>query len=110
MSDCSRDQRSRTMGTASERGACHKSNRRRCAVSRNRTAAVLAMACAALASAPVALAAGGAGGGGGGGTTTCRPLVTQVSVVHADSGESGVGVAATVSDCTAFSQQHIHLN
>jgi hypothetical protein len=82
-------------------------------VSRNRIGATVAIACAALAAAPVAVAAGGgggSGGGGGGGTTTCRPLVTQVAVGHADSGQSGIGVGATVSDCTSLSQQHIHLN
>src|SRR5690348_9531582 len=80
-------------------------------VVRNRIGAAVAMGCAALAGAPVAIAAGGGGGGGGGGgTSSCRPLVTQVAVVHADSGESGVGVGATVSDCTSSSLPHIHLN
>lgn len=81
-------------------------------MSRNRIGAAVVIVCAALVASPVAAASGGGGGsgsGGGGGTTTCRPLVTQVAVSHADSGQSGIAVGATVSDCTSLSQR-IHLN
>lgn len=62
-----------------------------------------------LAAAPAAIASGG-GGGGGGGTTPCAPLTTLVAVGHADSGESGIGVTATVRDCGVAPQQRLHLN
>lgn len=62
-----------------------------------------------LAAAPAAIAAGG-GGGGGGGTTTCAPLTTLVAVGHSDSGESAVGVTATVRNCGVAPQQRLNLN
>jgi hypothetical protein len=76
----------------------------------NRFRAAASAITVALAVAPAAIASGGPGGGGGGSSTSCA-LATIVAAVHADvNGNSAVRVRATLRDCTAVDQQHLHLN
>jgi hypothetical protein len=67
---------------------------------------------AVLVAAPAAVASGGSGGGGSGGkgNVPCTPLTTVASVGHTDaSGNWGIGVQATIRNCTS-SNQLLHIN
>ena len=65
-----------------------------------RSSRVTALAVAIIAPVSIGVGPAFASGGGGGGGSSCRPLTAKVQLSRSDSGESGINVQSTITNCS----------